>query len=121
MDSESVEITSRRNYQFKVMPFGLTGAPATFQREMNKILFPYIGKFVYNFIDDILIYSRTIEEHIQHIEQVLKVFKENQLKINIEKCTFMKTEVEVLGHKVSPKGLSPLYSKVEAIRRMFTN
>jgi len=120
MDDDSVEITSFTtrfgNYQFKVMPFGLTNAPATFQREMNRILFPLIGKCVYNFIDDILIYSKTVEEHLQHIEQVLKIFKEHKLKINIEKCSFMQTEVEVLGHKVSAKGLSPLDDKVKAIK-----
>ena len=121
MDEESVEVTSFTtkfgNYQFKVMPFGLTGAPATFQREMNKILFPYIGEFVFNFIDDILIYSKTVEEHFEHIRKVLEVFKKNKLKINIEKCSFMQTEVEVLGHKVSAKGLSPLDSKIEAIKK----
>ena len=120
MDEESVEITSFTtkfgNYQFKVMPFGLTGAPATFQREMNRILFPLIGKCVFNFIDDILIYSKTVEEHIQHIKQVLAIFKEHKLKINIEKCHFMQTEVEVLGHKISTKGLSPQNSKIEAIK-----
>lgn len=121
MDEESIEITSITtkfgNYQFKVMPFGLSGAPATFQREMNKILFPYIGEFVFNFIDDILIYSKTIEEHLEHIRKILEVFKKNKLKINIEKCSFMKTEVEVLNHKVSAKGLSPLDSKIEAIKK----
>ena len=121
MDEESVEVTSFTtkfgNYQFKVMPFGLTGAPATFQREMNKILFPYIGEFVFNFIDDILIYSKTVEEHLDHIKKVLDVFKEHKLKINIEKCSFMQSEVEVLGHKVSDKGLSPLDSKIEAIKK----
>jgi len=120
MDDDSVEITTFTtkfgNYQFKVMPFGLTGAPATFQREMNRILFPLIGKCVYNFIDDILIYSRTEEEHLEHLKQVLEIFKEHKLKINIEKCSFMQTEVEVLGHKVSSEGLSPLENKVEAIK-----
>ena len=120
MDEESVEITTFTtkfgNYQFKVMPFGLTGAPATFQREMNRILFPFIGKFVFNFIDDILIYSKSIEEHISHIRQVLEVFRQHKLKINIEKCAFMQTEVEVLGHKASVKGLSPQDSKIKAIK-----
>ena len=120
MDEESVEVTSFTtkfgNYQFKVMPFGLTGAPATFQREMNKILFPLIGKCVYNFIDDILIYSRTVEEHLEHIKAVLKIFQENKLKINTEKCRFMRTEVEVLGHKLTTKGLCPMDSKIEVIK-----
>jgi len=120
MEEESIEITSFTtkfgNYQFKVMPFGLTGAPATFQREMNKILFPLIGKCVYNFIDDILIYSKSVEEHLENIRQVLEIFKENQLKINLEKCRFMRTEVEVLGHKLTTEGLSPLDSKIKAIK-----
>ena len=120
MEEDSIEITSFTtkfgNYQFKVMPFGLTGAPATFQREMNHILFPFIGKFVFNFIDDILIYSTSVEEHIEHIRQVLAVFKRHKLKINIEKCSFLQTEVEVLGHKVSVDGLSPLDSKIQVIK-----
>ena len=86
MDNDSVEITTFTtkfgNYQFKVMPFGLTGASATFQREMNSILFTLIGKCAYNFIDDILIYSRTEEEHLEHLKQVLEIFKEHKLKIN---------------------------------------
>ena len=97
MDEESVEITTfttKFGNQFKVMPFGLTGAPAIFQREMNRILFSFIGKFVFNFIDDILIYSKNIEEHISHIRQVLEVFHQHKLKINIEKCAFIQTEVE---------------------------
>ena len=81
---------------------------------MNKILFPFIGDFVFNFIDDILIYSKSLEEHLEHIAKVLAFFKEH--KLNIEKCSFMQTEVEVLGHKVSAQGLSPLDSKIESIK-----
>eukprot|EP00833_Pecoramyces_ruminatium_P006316 jgi/Orpsp1_1/1180348/evm.model.c7180000073047.1 len=103
------------------MPFGLTGAPATFQREMNRILFPLIGKCVYNFIDDILIYSKTIEEHLEHIKQVLSILEEHKLKINIEKCSFMQSEVEVLGHKVSAEGLSPLDNKVQNVKYTWKN
>ena len=121
MNDESVEITTFTtkfgNYQFKVMPFGLTNAPATFQREMNQILFPLIGVCVYNFIDDILIYSKSVEEHLIHIQQVLEIFRKHKLKINIEKCQFFRTEVEVLGHKLSTKGLSPMESKIEAIKK----
>ena len=120
MEEDSIEMTTFTtrfgNYQFKVMPFGLTGAPATFQREMNRILFPLIGNCVFNFIDDILIFSKSIEEHIEHIKQVLEIFKENDLKINIEKCHFMQTEVDVLGHRVTTEGLKPIDSKVEAIK-----
>jgi len=121
MDEESVEITTFTtkfgNYQFKIVPFGLTGAPSTFKREMKKNLFHFIGKFVYVIIDDILIYSKSIEEHLVHIKQVLEVFKKNDPKINIKKCLFLQTEDDVLGHKLTTKGLSPMESKVITIKK----
>jgi len=83
---------------------------------MNRILFPLIVKWVFNFIDDIHIYSNTVEKHIELIKQVLAIFKEQKLKINIEKCHFIQTDVEDLGHKISTKGLSPQDSKIEAIK-----
>jgi len=119
MHPESIDFTSFTtifgNFNFNVMPFGLTNAPATFQREMNKILFPLIGKCVYNFIDDILVFSKTKEEHLTHLNEVLSIFRKNNLKINIEKCSFMKKEVKVLGHLLTNKGLRPLPDKIEAI------
>jgi len=101
------------------MTFGIIGAPATFQREMNRILFPLIGNCVFNFIDNILIFSKSIEEHIEHIEhikQVIEIFKENDLEINIEKCHCMQTEVDVLGHRVTTEGLKPSDSMRETIK-----
>jgi hypothetical protein len=79
------------------MPFGLTtGASAIFPREINKIIFPCIREFIFNFIDDILIYSKIVEEHLEHIRKDLHAFKKNKLKINIEKCFFMQIEIEGL-------------------------
>jgi len=97
------------------MPFGLTGAPATFQREMNRILFDLLGKCVLVFLDDVLIFSRSREEHIVHLNQVLAIFILHKVKINIKKCSFFKEEVEVLGHVVSKDGLKTIKSKTQAV------
>jgi len=94
LDDDSVDktcfTTKYGNFVFKVMPFGLCNAPATFHREMNKILFDLIGVCVYIFIDDILIFSKTPEEHVKHLILVLDIFKNFNIKINIEKCQFMR-------------------------------
>ena len=80
--------THHGHYQFKVMPFGLTNAPATFQCVMNQILQPYLRKFVLVFLDDILIYSKTLEDHQQHLQQVLDTLRHHQLYLKESKCTF---------------------------------
>ena len=103
------------NYNFKVMPFGLCNAPATFQREMNRIFFKLIGECVFIYIDDLIVFSDTPEEHLKNLEQVFKVLEENGLRINIEKCHFFQTEVELLGHVLSKDGLKPVDSKVKVI------
>ena len=98
--------THQGHYQFKVMPFGLTNAPATFQCIMNQLLQPYLRKFVLVFLDDILIYSATREEHLEHIQQVLDTLRLNKFYLKASKCTFAKHSLEYLGHIISSRGVA---------------
>ena len=101
-------------YEFNVMPFGLTGAPATFQRCMNYLLMDVNHTMVY--IDDIIIYSTNFEEHLNDIENVLKVLKTSGLKLKPSKCEWVKQEVSFLGHIVSAKGMTPDPVNTEKVR-----
>jgi len=103
------------NYQFLVMPFGLCNAPATFQREMNRIFFPLIGVCMFVYIDDLVIFSKSFDEHINDIIKVFTIIRDNGLKINFNKCHFFKQKVELLGHTISTQGISPIDAKVEVI------
>jgi transposase InsO family protein len=92
-------------FHWRVLPFGLTNAPATFQTAMNTIFRPFLNKFVLVYLDDILIYSKTPEEHCEHLRQVLELLRQHKLYANVRKCTFAKTEVAYLGHVVSKDGV----------------
>ena len=102
-------------YEFNRMPFGLTNAPSTFQRLMNKILKPVLYKSALVYLDDIIIFSKTVDEHIKHISTVFKLLAQNGLKLKAKKCDFFKTKIDYLGHVVSSEGVAPDDKKIISI------
>ncbi len=104
------------HYEFLVLPFGLTNAPATFMTLMNDIFREYLDQFVVVYLDDILIYSRTREEHVEHVQKVLEILQQHKLYAKISKCEFFKRQVEYLGHFISKDGISVDERKVIAIK-----
>jgi len=103
------------HYEYTVMPFGLTGAPATFQALINDVLRENLDRFCTAYLDDILIYSQNEKEHRQHVRWVLNQLRKAALPIKGEKCEFHKTEVEFLGYIISDKGIRMDQRKVQAI------
>eukprot|EP00253_Pinus_taeda_P011610 PITA_11610 len=103
------------HYEFVVLPFGLTNAPATFMCLMNSVFHQFLDKFVLIFIDDILIYSRSKEEHEEHLRMVLQTLREHQLYAKLSKCDFYKEEIQYLGHVISKEGIAVDPEKIKTI------
>jgi hypothetical protein len=107
--------THTGHYEFRVMAFGLTRAPATFQKAMNTTLAPMLRKCVLVFFDDSLIYNPSFESHVQHMHQVLVLLATDQWKIKRSKCSFAQNTIAYLDHVISSQGVVIDQSKIEAI------
>jgi len=103
------------HFEYNVMPFGLTNAPAIFQHLMNDVFREYLDKFVVCYLDDILIYSKNVEEHEGHVKLVLQKLRDAGLYAKLEKCVFHQPKVEFLGYIISDKGLLMDRKKVQAV------
>ncbi|GKA17659.1 putative nucleotidyltransferase, ribonuclease H [Tanacetum coccineum] len=117
---EDIPITAFRtrygHFKFQVMLFGLTNAPAVFMDLMNRVCKPYLDKFVIVFIDDILIYSKSKEEHEEHLKIILGLLKKEKLYAKFSKCDFWLDSVQFLGHVINNEGVHVDPSKIEAIK-----
>jgi hypothetical protein len=117
---EDVQKTAFRtrygHYEYRVMPFGLCNAPATFQRLMNEVFGTELDDFVLVYLDDILIYSRSKEEHVEHVRRVLELLRKHKLYAKLKKCEFGKEQVEFLGHIVTSEGVRVDPRKISAIQ-----
>lgn len=104
------------HYEFVRMPFGLKNAPATFQRVMDNVLREHIGVRCLVYMDDIIIYSTSLQEHLVNLKKVMETLRKYNFKIQIDKCEFLQKEVAFLGHIVTPEGVKPNPEKISAIK-----
>jgi len=121
MDPASEELTTFQTrygaYKCKVLPFGLTNGPATYQQYMNDMLFDYLDVFCTTYLDDILIYSNDLLEHEIHVKKVLQRLQDTGLQVNIKKSEFSVTCTKYLGFIVSTEGIEVDQSKVEVVQK----
>lgn len=111
-----VFVTKNNQFKFVCLPFGLKNAAATFQRLMNNILRDYLGKFCFVYLDDKVIYSKSIQDHFQHLKQLFAKLEASGLTLNLKKCSMLQKTITYLGHVVSKEGVRTEASKVKAVQ-----
>jgi Reverse transcriptase (RNA-dependent DNA polymerase) len=120
LDQDALPKTAFRTryglFEFTILPFGLSNAPSTFMALMNDVFHTHLDSFVIIYLNDILIYSRTIEEHLFHLRKTLEFRRQHKLYANMSKCAFCLPAVEYLGHLLSDVGISVEQTKVYAIK-----
>uniref|UniRef100_A0A3Q7EXF3 CCHC-type domain-containing protein n=1 Tax=Solanum lycopersicum TaxID=4081 RepID=A0A3Q7EXF3_SOLLC len=109
-------VTRYGAFDWLVMPFGLTNAPATFCTLMNRLFHSYLDQFVVIYLDDIVVYSNNIEDHVEHLCKVFKILRDNELYVKREKCSFAQPTVHFLGHTVSHGEIRMDSDKIDAIK-----
>ena len=109
--------THQGHYEFRVIPFGLCNAPSSFQALMNTTFQPYLCKFIIVFFDDILIYSKSFEDHLRHLDCALQVLKDGRFFLKLSKCCLAQQQIEYLGHVVSGAGVQPVLETVLAVQQ----
>lgn len=121
MDPESIEKTAftvnNGHFEYLRMPFGLKNAPSTFQRVMDNVLREYLHKFCFVYMDDVVIFSKSLQEHIWHIQLIFSKLREFNLKVQLDKSEFLSKNVEFLGHVITPDGIQPNPNKSKAIEK----
>lgn len=120
LESGSIEKTAftvnNGHYEYLRVPFGLKNAPSTFQRVMDNIFKEYLYKFCFVYMDDIVVFSKSLHEHLIHIEKIFLKLQQFHLKIQLEKCEFLRKEVQFLGHVITPHGIKPNPTKIISIQ-----
>ncbi|XP_058816748.1 uncharacterized protein LOC131680031 [Topomyia yanbarensis] len=105
-------------YEFTRMPFGLKNAPAIFQRAIDDVLRDHIGKICYVYIDDVIVFGKTLNEHLKNLKIILETRNNANLKIQLDKCEFLHSEIEFLGFVIGAEGIKPNTKKIEVINRL---
>lgn len=100
------------------MPMGMKNSPITFQRMIDRLLWGIKGKFCYGYLDDIICFSNTWEEHLQNLEEILRRMSQMGLRLNFGKCEFFMTRIKYLGHIISYNVLEMDPEKIEALQRL---